>query len=190
MTPILGSQYRTWAAALAITALMVVQLRLQGRSFWCECGRFIPWISDIWSSHASQHLADPYSLTHVLHGFLFWWLIGWLFPKLQFGWQLCIALVIEAGWEIFENTQFVINRYREATAALGYEGDSIGNSLGDLLSAALGFVIARKLGWRLALQLFVAIELLLLFWIRDSLLLNTVMLLTPIESVKRWQIGQ
>jgi len=194
MTPLAASlknpAVKSAAVALAITGAMVLQLLIQGRTWWCECGRAIPWISDVWSAHASQHLFDPYSFAHVLHGFLFWWLIAWLFPKLPFGWQLCIALAIEASWEIFENTQFVINRYREATAALGYEGDSIVNSLGDMLSAGLGFTLAKRLGWRLTLALFVAIEIVLIITIRDSLLLNIVMLLTPIESVKRWQMGQ
>lgn len=107
--------------------------------------------------------------------------------SLKVRWRFVIALVIEAGWEMFENTAFVINRYRETTAALGYEGDSIGNSVGDLISCGTGFLIANWLGWKKTLALFVVFEIGLLFTIRDSLLLNILMLIFPNEALIKWQ---
>jgi hypothetical protein len=102
---------------------------------------------------------------------------------------LWLAVVAEALWEIFENTEFVVRRYRENTMALGYEGDTIFNSLGDILACALGFLLARRLGWRRALVVFALTEIVLLFWIRDSLLLSVVMLVYPVDALKAWQAG-
>ena len=100
-----------------------------------------------------------------------------------------MALMIESAWELIENTNTVIERYREATAALGYQGDTVVNSLGDIICCGLGFMIARKLGWRRSIVVFVATELLLLIWIRDSLLLEIIMLIHPVNAIKAWQIG-
>jgi hypothetical protein len=97
--------------------------------------------------------------------------------------------LIEALWEVFENTDFIIQRYREATAALGYYGDSVANSLGDIVTCGLGFMIAQRLGFRLTVLVFVASELALLVWIRDSLLLEVLMLIYPIAAIKGWQMG-
>jgi hypothetical protein len=135
-------------------------------------------------------LLDPYSFTHVLHGFLFFWLIALLFKRMPRAWQFVLALVLESAWEIFENTSFVINKYRTETAALGYQGDTIVNSLGDLGCALLGFVIARQLGVRRSLIVFVVIEAILIFWIHDSLLLQILMLIRPVEAIKLWQMCQ
>jgi len=177
-----------WLAILGVAAVAAFQLHLQGRRWHCSCGRLLVWAGDIWSSHNSQHLTDPYSFTHILHGFLFCWLLAWCIPRLTPVWRLCLALVIEALWEIIENTDFVIQRYRDATAALGYQGDSVVNALGDILFCALGFVLAHHLGWRRALALFVVIELALVLWIRDSLILNVVMLLFPLDALREWQM--
>lgn len=178
-----------WLAIVALATAMIVQLRLQDRLWWCACGQMFLWSGEVLSQHNSQHLADPYTFTHVLHGFLFWWLVAWVCPRLATAWQLFLALLIEAGWEVIENTEFVIRRYREETASLGYEGDTIANSCGDLAATAIGFFIARYLGWRITLVLFFAIELLLLAWIRDSLFFSTLMLLVPIEAIKQWQLA-
>lgn len=174
-------------AAGVIVILMVVLLRAQGRLFRCACGQFEIWTSDTCSANNSQQLFDPYSFTHVLHGVLFFWLIALLFRRMAQGRQLLLALVLEALWEVFENSSFVIDRYRTATAALGYQGDTIVNSLGDLVCAIVGFLVARHLGvWR-SLMLFLFVELILILWIHDSLLLQILMLVRPVEAIKVWQ---
>lgn len=103
--------------------------------------------------------------------------------------RLSLGTLLEAFWEVFENTEFVIQRYREETAALGYYGDSVANSLGDILICVLGFVIAQRLGFRRSAVVFVATEIVLLIWIKDSLILEIIMLIYPIEAIKGWQIG-
>ena len=169
---------------------MIVLLRAEGRRFLCACGNFAVWVSDWCSSNTSQQLLDPYSFTHVLHGFLFFWLMALLFKRMPRGWQFLLALSLESAWEVFENTSFVINKYRTETAALGYQGDTIVNSLGDLSCALLGFVIARQLGVKRSLIVFVLIEVVLTFWIHDSLLLQILMLIRPVEAIKLWQMCQ
>lgn len=137
--------------------------------------------------HNSQHLVDAYSLSHVLHGVIFYFAMR-LFPKrVGFVPRFSIAMLIEACWEIVENSPIIINRYRAATVSLGYEGDSIGNAIGDLGSAAVGFLIAWKIGWRWSLAFFAASELFMLWWIRDNLTLNVLMLIYPIDAIRQWQ---
>ncbi len=174
-------------AAGVIVLLMVVLLRAQGRLFLCACGQFEIWTSDTCSANNSQHLLDPYSFTHVLHGVLFFWLIALVFRRMAPGWQLLLALLLEAAWEVFENSSFVIDRYRTATAALGYQGDTIVNSFGDLICAMAGLLVARYLGVYRSLMLFLFFELILILWIRDSLLLQILMLVRPVEAIKLWQ---
>ena len=156
--------------------------------FLCACGHFAVWVSDWCSSNTSQQLLDPYSLTHILHGFLFFWLITLLFRRTPRGWQFWLALLLESAWEVFENTSFVINKYRTETAALGYQGDTIVNSLGDLACALVGFLVARQLGFWRSLIVFLLVELVLTLWIHDSLLLQILMLVRPIEAIKFWQL--
>ncbi|HEX8294333.1 MAG TPA: DUF2585 family protein, partial [Pyrinomonadaceae bacterium] len=151
--------------------------------------RIIPWLGDAWSAETSQQLFDPYSLTHVLHGFALCGLLALLLPRAGWRWRLALAVAAEALWEVFENTEFVINRYREATAALGYNGDTVVNSLGDVLACAAGFLLARRLGALKTLLVFALTEAALLFWIRDSLLLNVLLLVYPSESLRAWQAG-
>ena len=176
-------------ALLSIVVLMVLLLRLQDRIWWCKTGDYMPWTLDAWSSHTSQHLLDPYTLTHVLHGVMFFWLVNLLFRRMKFVWQFFLAIAIEAVWEVLENTNAVIEHYRQNTASLDYFGDSIFNSVGDLFACAAGFYIAYKLGWKRSLIFFLLTEIVLLVWIRDSLLLNILMLIYPLDSVKSWQIG-
>jgi hypothetical protein len=201
--PAAGARGPSWRRRLALKAYLwpglvlavtlgaaVAELRRQGRSWWCACGRPDLWWGDIHSPHNSQHLFDPFSFTHVLHGILLCGALAWALPRLAPAWRFCVAVALEAAWEVFENTDLVIDRYRAATASLGYRGDTVANSLGDILSCALGFLIARRLGlWRSAV-LFVVTEVTLLFWIRDSLLLELLMLLHPIDAIKGWQLGQ
>ncbi len=177
------------AAALVVLA-MIVLLRAEGRSFLCSCGHFAVWVSDWCSSNTSQQLLDPYSFTHLLHGFLFFWLIALVFKRMPRGWQFLLAMLLESAWEVFENTSFVINKYRTETAALGYTGDTVVNSLGDLACALIGFVIARQLGVRRSLIVFVLVEAVLIFLIHDSLLLQILMLVRPVEAIKLWQMCQ
>ncbi len=176
-----------WLAIVALLVITAFLLHSQGRFWICTCGTVLPWAGNIWSADNSQHLLDPYSLTHVLHGFVFFWLIAWLLPRLPFAWQLWLALLIEATWEVAENSAAVIERYRVATVSLGYTGDTVVNSLADIAVCGLGFWLAPRLGWRRTLALFILSEVVLLFWIRDGLLLNVLMLLYPIDAVKHWQ---
>ena len=178
-----------WLAIAFTVVAAAFLLRYRGRSWFCSCDRFFLWVGDAWSSDTSQHLLDPYSFTHVLHGVVVGWLILWLTPRLSWVWQLWLAVAVEAAWELVENSEFVIRRYREGTAALGYFGDSIVNSLGDIAMCGLGFLLVRWLGFRRSLVLFVAVEAVLLLWIRDSLILSLLMLIYPVEGIKHWQAG-
>lgn len=178
-----------WLAIVAILACAVIALRVQGRLWICSCGRIDLWSGNTNSSDNSQHLADPYSLTHVLHGLIFYGIIAGVAPRVPVSWRLVIAIAVEALWEIIENSAFIIQRYREATLALGYEGDTIVNSIGDIVFMVAGFWVARRLGFRRSILFFLAAELVLVLWIRDSLILNIIMLLVPIDAIKTWQMG-
>ncbi len=174
-------------ALLAVLVLTVWQLRSQGRIWFCECGQVRLWTSESDGPHTSQHLADPYSFSHAQHGLLLFLFVGWVFRRWKWAWQFLLVLTIEAGWELLENTSWVIDRYR-LTAALGYNGDSILNSLGDILSCGVGWILARRLGWRGTWLLYLAIELAMLLAIRDCLLLNVLMLVYPHDVVRQWQL--
>ena len=184
------TKYRFQIAAVAtIFVTAVIALTLQGRVWWCQVGDLWPWSWEVWSKHNSQHLIDPYSFTHVLHGMLEFWLIGLVFWKVPTAWRFVIAIFIESSWEVIENTNYVVNRYRETTISLDYFGDSILNSTFDIVCCAFGFWISYKVRFVWAMLLFLFTELVLLFWIRDSLILNIVMLIWPIDAVKHWQMG-
>ncbi len=176
-------------ATALVLLLTAVQLRRQGRLWWCSCGHVLFWSSDAWGSETSQHLFDPYTFTHVLHGMIFYGLLTPIAKRFAFRWRFWLAITIEAIWEVIENTNTVIQRYRETTAALGYQGDSVINSLGDIIACAVGVWLARWLGLRRSVVAFVLIEAVLLITIRDSLLFNIIMLIYPIEALKAWQTG-
>ena len=180
---------RPYYALAVLIAVAVVLLRLQGRVWWCQAGDYAPWSWEIWSTHNSQHFIDPYSFTHILHGVIEFWLIGLLLPRVPLAWRFFIAVFIESTWEVVENTSYVIQRYREATMSLDYFGDSVINSVADIFCCALGFWIAWKLRFWKSLALFIITELILISTIRDSLIINVIMLLWPIESIKAWQVG-
>lgn len=172
--------------ALAMAAV----LHFNGRIWWCKFGDHALYINEAWeNSHTSQHLFDPYSFTHILHGVLFFWITGLLFSKLSLNWRMLIASVAEMGWEILENSNFIIEKYRANTASVDYFGDSIANSVGDVVACVIGFWIAAKLGWLRALFFFVAVEIILLIWIRDGLVLNIIQLLYPLDGIKHWQMS-
>ena len=178
-----------WPAPIlaGVMALAAVHLHHVGRPWWCVCGNPSLWSGNIHSSHNSQHLVDPYSFTHMLHGVLFCGLLTWFFPQTRLSTRFWMALAIEVGWELLENSELVIHRYRTATISLGYEGDSILNSFGDILSCSGGFALAAWLGLRGSIALFVVAEACLMLWIRDSFLLSTIMLIHPWEALKAWQ---
>lgn len=185
-----GGLWLAIVASVFVTILMAIVLHGQGRLWWCKSGDWAIYVHEAWnSSHTSQHLLDPYTFTHVLHGTLLFWLTGLIFASMNINWRFVIAIVAEAGWEVLENSSFIIEKYRENTASLDYFGDSIANSIGDVIACAFGFWIAVKLGWWKSLIFFAVVEAVLLVWIRDGLLLNILMLIYPLDWIKAWQMG-
>jgi Protein of unknown function (DUF2585) len=164
-------------------------LHLEGRRWWCSCARPIPWSLDIHSTHNSQHVFDPYTFSHILHGVIFFGVLWPLREKISTGYRFLIACALEAAWELVENSPFVIERYRSATASLNYTGDSVINSLADIGWCALGFVIARYIGLKWSIAMFFVFEIGCLMWVRDNLTLNVIMLFYPIQAIKTWQAG-
>jgi hypothetical protein len=187
LAPDRGSLAVVVASCLGISAIAAIVELAMGRSWLGPDGRFGFWEGNIWSSEQSQRFADPYSFTHVVHGFLFYGLLWLAARRLPIRHRLVAAVVVEAAWEILENSPIVIDRYRAVTIALGYVGDSVLNSLSDVLMMAIGFVLAWRLERWASVAAVVAIEVGLLFWVRDNLTLNVLMLVHPIEAVRAWQ---
>lgn len=179
-----------WLTIVLVLVATAYLLRSQGRLWWRPCNHLCLWSGQAWSSDNSQQLLGSFTFTHVLHGFLFCGLLALVLPRLSALWRLSIAISMEALWEVAENSEFIIRRYREWTVAHGYNGDTIVNSFGDILACGLGFVLARQLGFRRALAVFMLTEVTLAFWIRDSLLLNVLMLIYPIDAIKHWQAAR
>jgi hypothetical protein len=171
-----------------MTAAAAVEFGM-GRRAWGVSG--IPgfWSGDIWSSHNSQFLFDPYTFTHITHGFLFYGALALLFRNSPILTRLIVTVALEGGWEILENTNMIIERYRAETVSLNYFGDSIVNSMGDIVACMFGFFLASRLPARISLLIVVAFEIVLLLWTRDNLTLNIIMLLHPSAAIKAWQIG-
>lgn len=183
-----SGRYALLAAAVLVGT--AVTLLLMGQVPICRCGYVKAWHGIVLSSENSQHLSDWYTFSHVIHGFVFYgllWLVGRRWPV---GLRLVLAMLIESGWEIFENTDFVINRYREATISLDYYGDSVINSVCDVLSMVLGFTLARRLPLWMTITLTVVMEAFVGYAIRDNLTLNIIMLLYPLDAIKQWQMGR
>lgn len=160
-----------------------------GRLAICKCGSVKLWHGVVQSSENSQHLTDWYTFSHVLHGLIFYAVLSYLLPRASWGARLAMAVAIEAGWEIVENTDMIINRYRTATISLDYFGDSIVNSVMDNVSMIAGFLLASALPVSASVALAVVTEVFMAWMIRDNLLLNVVMLVWPMEWVQRWQGG-
>ena len=180
---------RTAVIALLIVAVAGAVLLAMGRPPSCTCGTVELWVNQGDSPKTSQMLADWYSPSHLIHGFLFYALL-WLAARRQpVGRRFLIALAAEVAWEIVENTDWAINRYREATIAIGYTGDSILNTLSDLGMMALGFWLARKLPVWLTIALAVVLEVAALIAVRDNLTLNVWMFLFPTDAIRNWQAG-
>jgi len=172
---------------LLVVAVAAAILLAMGRNPICTCGTVALWVGERDSARTSQMLADWYSLSHIVHGLLFYaglWLVARRWP---IGARFVAALLVEASWEVAENTPWVIDRYREATAALGYTGDSVVNSLADIAVMAAGFLAARKLPLWASVALVIVLELVPLIIIRDNLTLNVWMLLWPTDWLRAWQ---
>lgn len=182
---------------LLVVAVFALVLLGMGQVPICECGYVKFWHGITYSSENSQHISDWYTFSHVIHGFAFYglfWLIGrrrrsrtgnvW-----PLGLGLLLALVVETSWEVFENTDFIINRYREVTISLDYYGDSVINSVSDVLGMALGFFLAARLPVWTTGVLIVGLEVFVGYWIRDNLALNIIMLIYPFDAIRLWQGG-
>ena len=172
-----------------IVAIQVAVEHFMGRIWICACGEIDLWEGGVNTSENSQHISDWYTPSHVIHGFLFYGLAWLLFRKRPIWFRLGFATLIEAGWEVLENTPLIIDRYRAGTIALNYYGDSILNSAMDTVWMAAGFLLAWRLPVWATVALAVAAELFTGYVIRDNLTLNVIMLVWPVEAIKAWQGG-
>ncbi len=177
------------AGAVAIVIAAAIVNALMGHPWICTCGYVKLWQGEIYSSENSQHITDWYTTSHILHGLIFYFVLWLLFRSWPHRVRFTIALLIEAGWEILENTPLIINRYRETTISLDYYGDSVINSVFDILAMVVGWFIARHAPVWVSVTIVVVVEVVLAFAIRDNLTLNILMLIHPIDAVRVWQGG-
>jgi hypothetical protein len=181
-----------WTCAFAIAGLLGFAAAAEfamGRKLWGVGGRPGIWSGDILSEHNSQYMTDPYTFSHVTHGVLLYGLCAAAAPRLPPRLRAVLAIAFECVWEIVENTDFVIRRYRAETISLHYYGDSVMNSMCDILAALAGFILASVLPPRLSIAAVIALELALAWWIRDGVFLNVLMLLYPLPAIRAWQHG-
>ena len=178
-----------WLIVAGIAAVGAIILLLMGREPICKCGFVKAWHGEVFSSENSQHITDWYTFSHIIHGFLFYAALWFIGPRWGIGLRLVLATTVEAGWEIFENTSFIIDRYREQTVSLDYYGDSVLNSVCDIVAMLAGFYAAMRLPVWVIVLVGLAFEIGVGFIIRDNLTLNVIMLLWPLDSIKAWQAG-
>jgi hypothetical protein len=160
-----------------------------GRPLTYRNGPVRVWSSDIKSDQNSQQIADPYTFTHVIHGAAFYGLTRVALGPASVGLRAIVAMALESSWEVYENTDTVVERYRAATISLGYYGDSLINSLADIVACGLGFLLAWRLPRAATFGWVIAVEIMLAFWIRDNVTLNIIMLVRPFAVIRRWQMG-
>jgi hypothetical protein len=179
---------RLLGASLAVVVVAGAIERSLGRLWWCKCGSWVPWSWDVWSTHNSQHVIDWYSFSHVQHGLLFYALFRIVLGKRAAGARAFAAVVVETAWEVLENSPIIIDRYRAVTASLDYYGDSVINSMADIGSCMFGYWLATKLPAWMSITLLVVLEVVMVICIRDSLLLNILMLTFPSDAIRAWQV--
>jgi hypothetical protein len=183
----MAEKYRTALIAVAIASLAAAILLAMGRNPICTCGTIDLWVGGRDSPKTSQMLADWYSFSHIVHGLLFYAALWLITRRRAVELRFLLALFIEASWEVIENTPMVIDRYRATTAALGYTGDSVVNSMSDIALMIIGFALARKLPVWASFALLLVLEIVPLFVIRDNLTLNIIALISPVQAIQAWQ---
>ncbi|MEQ1666049.1 MAG: DUF2585 family protein [Bdellovibrionales bacterium] len=190
MQTILDFIKKYWVVIVGLVLVMTVTGGIEyltGRSLFGPDGKFGLWEPSVWSSENSQRVADAYTFSHIIHGLLFYGLLFWVARKVPMKYRFIMALCLEAGWELFENSPFIIDRYRAVTIAQGYVGDSVLNSVSDIAFAGFGFVIAKFSKFWTSVVLIVLMEVGCFFWVRDNLTLNIIMLVYPSQTIKTWQ---
>ncbi|MDB5677692.1 DUF2585 domain-containing protein [Sphingomonas bacterium] len=187
-TPLTVDRRATLAAILIVLVYFAVELSWH-RPPICPCGSVKLWTGAVWSAENSQQISDWYSLSHIIHGFLFYGAAWLILPGRARLWALPLAVVIEGSWELLENSPIIIDRYRAATAAVGYSGDSILNSMSDIGMMVIGFALARRIPVWSTVAIALFFELLALAAIRDNLTLNVLMLTYPVDAIRVWQAG-